>query len=65
MYPDGQVRVHSEDPKPMLRVKPNLAAKYTRLGFVDAVLELDPIGKLGLKASDFKVIVRFYCFLRI
>ena len=49
--------MHSEDPKPMLRVKPSMASKYVRLGFVDSVLELDPIGKLGLKASDFKVIL--------
>ena len=55
VHPDGQVRVHSEESKPMLRVKPNLASRYQRLGFVDSVLELDPIGKLGLKASDFKV----------
>ena len=48
--------MHSEDPKPMLRVRPNSAARFRRFGFVDAVVELDPIGKLGLKASDFKVI---------
>ena len=65
MYPNGEVRVHSEDPKPMIRVKPDAASRYQRYGFVDAVLGLDPVGKLGLKASDFKVMTQLFnedCF---
>ena len=57
VHPDGQVRVHSEDPKPSLRVKPDSVSRFSRYSFVEAVIELDPIGKLGLKASDFKVSV--------
>ena len=58
LHPDGQARVHSDEPKPILRVKPTAAAGFRRYGFVDAVLGLDPIGKLGMLQSDFKVISR-------
>ena len=56
LYPDGQVRVHSNDPRPLIRVKPDSSANFRRYNFVDAVLALDPVGKLGLMASDYKVI---------
>ena len=59
-HPDGQVRVHSEDPKPILRVKPNASSNFRRYTFVTAVLGLDPAGKLGLDASDYKVGVILY-----
>ena len=55
IYPDGMVRIHADDPKPMIRVKPSANSGFRRYGFVDAVLGLDPAGKLGLQASDFKV----------
>ena len=55
LHPDGQVRVHSEDPKPILRVKPDASSNFRRYTFVTAVLGLDPAGKLGLDASDYKV----------
>ena len=59
LHPDGQVRVHADDPKPILRVKPDARSGFRRYGFVDAVLGLDPVGKLGLLASDYKVSLSF------
>jgi hypothetical protein len=55
IHPDGQVRVQSEDPRPIIRVKPSSSAGFRRYGFVDSVLGLDPIGKLRLTAADYKV----------
>ena len=55
LHPEGQVRVHSDDPRPIIRVKPDADSGYRRYGFVDAVLGLDPVGKLGLTSSDYKV----------
>ena len=57
LHPDGQVRVHGEDPRPIIRVRPDKTSNFRRYGFVDAVLSLDPVGKLGLHASDYKVIL--------
>ena len=54
-HPDGQVRVHAEDPRPIIRVKPDSTSGFRRYGFVDSVLGLDPAGKLGLVASDYQV----------
>ena len=59
LNPDGLVRVHADEPKPILRVKPDAKSGFRRYGFVDAVLALDPVGKLGLTAADFKVIEYF------
>ena len=56
VHPDGQVRVHSNDPRPVIRVKPDTSSNFRRYSFVDAVLSLDPVGRLGLLASDYKVI---------
>ena len=62
-HPDGQVKVHADDPKPILRVKPDPTSGFRRFGFVDAVLALDPVGKLGLTAADFKVkLFSIFCF---
>ena len=55
LHPDGLVRVHSDDSKPMLRVKPDAKSGFRRYGFVDAVLGLDPAGKLGLDSADYRV----------
>ena len=55
LHPDGQVQVHSDDPKPVIRVKPDASSGFRRYSFVNAVLGLDPVGKLGLTASDYKV----------
>ena len=55
VHADGQVRVHGDEPKPILRVKPDSSSGFRRYGFVDAVLALDPVGRLGLDASDYKV----------
>ena len=55
IYPDGQVRVHAEQPQPMIRVRPDLRAAFKRYSFVDAVLNLDPVGTLRLLPSDYKV----------
>ena len=60
-HPDGQVRVHAEEPKPILRLRPNLQSGFRRYSFVDSVLALDPIGKMEMTAADFKV--RFFLFL--
>ena len=62
LYPDGQVRVHSNDPRPIIRVKPDSSSNFRRYNFVDAVLTLDPVGKLGLMASDYKVSALVYYF---
>ena len=51
------VKVHGDDPKPIIRVKLSATANFRRYGFVDAVLGLNPAGKLGLGASDYKVIL--------
>ena len=59
LHPDGQVRVHSDDPKPIIRVKPSATSGFRRFGFVNAVLGLDPAGKLGLVASDYRVLVLY------
>ena len=56
VHPDGQVRVHSNDPRPVIRVKPDTSSNFRRYSFVDTVLSLDPVGRLGLLASDYKVI---------
>ena len=55
MHPDGSVRVHANDPQPIIRVKPSESSRYQRFGFVDAVLNLDPDGRLGLLSSDYRV----------
>ena len=55
LHPDGQVRVHADEPKPIIRVKPDSSSGFRRYGFVDAVLALDPVGRLGLEASDYRV----------
>ena len=57
LNPDGQVKVHSEDPKPILRVRPDAHSRFRRYGFVDAVLGLDPVGRLNLQQSDYKVLI--------
>ena len=49
------MRIHADEPKPIIRVKPDSGARYRRYGFVDAVLGLDPVGKLGLSAADYRV----------
>ena len=59
-YPDGQVRVHTDEPNPVIRVRPDTSSGFRRFGFVDAVLNLDPVGKLGLLSSDYRV--RFFRF---
>lgn len=59
LYPDGQVRVHSNDPRPIIRVKPDSSSNFRRYSFVDAILALDPVGRLGLLASDYKVHFNF------
>ena len=64
LHPDGQVRVHSDDPRPVLRVKPDAASGFRRYDFVCAVLGLDPVGKLGLNASDYKVHM-FYLIISV
>ena len=56
LHPNGQVRVYSDDPRPVIRVKPDANSGFRRYGFVDAVLGLDPVSKLGLTATDYKVI---------
>ena len=55
LHPDGVVRVHSDEPRPILRVKPDEASRFRRYNFVNAVLALDPAGKLGLTSSDYQV----------
>ena len=55
LYPGGEVRVHGDEPKPVIRVKPSESSKYRRYSFVEAVLTLDPVGKLGLVSSDYRV----------
>ena len=49
------IRVHADEPKPVLRVKPDSKSNFRRYCFVEAVLSLDPAGKLGLLPSDYKV----------
>ena len=47
--------MHSDDPKPILRVRPGETSRFERYSFVEAVLALDPVGRLGLVASDYRV----------
>ena len=54
LNPDGQVRVHADEPNPVLRVRPDSSSRFRRFNFVDAILTLDPTGKLGLLSSDYQ-----------
>ena len=65
VHPDGQVRVHADEPKPIIRVKPSSTSGFRRYGFVDAVLGLDPLGKLGMLQSDFKACFIFLLLLHL
>ena len=62
LHPEGQVQVHADDPRPIIRVRPDQKSGFRRYGFVDAVLGLDPVGKLGLVASDYRVCFYFFIF---
>ena len=64
LHPDGQVRVHADDAKPVIRVKATATSKYQRFGFVESVMSLDPVGTLGLLASDHKVFGSILLLLR-
>ena len=63
LHPNGLVRVHVDEPKPLLRVKPDATSGFRRYSFVAAVLALDPSGKLGLVSSDFQVIMSNSVFI--
>ena len=56
VHPEAVVRVHSDEPRPILRLKPDPSSSFRRYNFVSAVLALDPVRKLGLTASDYQVL---------
>ena len=60
MHPDGQVRIHTDEPSPIIRVRPDTSSGFRRYGFVNAVLGLDPAGRLGLLSSDYQVQSNLY-----
>ena len=56
-HPSSVVVVQAYDSRPGIRLKSSDSSSqpFRRLGFVDSVKELDPIGSLGLLDPDFKV----------